>query len=209
MKTDPLRGASYPQAGDAITSSLEMMVRTTGSIVTVESVEAARTMLAAAPWAPTPQHPAYFDINGIIWRCAGKDDNVWPLAPVNEVEGAEAQVPSQGSWEFAAVGAVYVVMSIDLGVRSYGRRLQIQADLYGSVSGAVDLGIHCQGRAKYARFNAGGSSQSVTMQKMIPAGTSPVVQMVVRGSTAGASIGVAQGDNRWSGISVLAFPVAM
>ena len=212
MKTDALRGIAYPEVTDPILSGFETMVRTTGSIRAVDSVAAARTILTAAEaagLAPTPQHPAYFDIGGVIWRCAGKDGNVWPLAPVNEVEGAEAEAPSQGSWSFASAGAVYVVMSIDLGVRSYDRRLQIQADLYGSVSGAVDLGIHCQGRAKYARFSAGNSSQSVAMQKLIPAGTSPLAQMVVMGASAGASISVADWDTRWSGISILAFPVAM
>ena len=212
MKTDALRGIAYPEVTDPILSGFETMVRTTGSIRAVDSVAAARTILTAAEaagLAPTPQHPAYFDIGGMIWRCAGKDGNVWPLAPVNEVEGAEAEAPSQGSWSFASAGAVSVVMSIDLGTRPYDRRLQIQADLYGSVSGAVDLGIHCQGRAKYARFSAGGSSQSVAMQKLIPAGTSPLAQMVVTGASAGASISVADWDTRWSGISVLAFPVAM
>jgi hypothetical protein len=216
MKTDSLRGASYPAVGDNILASLEKMVRTTGSICTVDSIAAARTVLSAASWTASPQYPAYFDINGIMYRANGtKRGDVWDLRVVNETEREEKTYTTAGPHTLTRAQWKPIITS-SLPTRPYDRAVTVFATLYGYVSsGGVNLGarIMTEADTMLAGLPTGGAnSTTVINQGTVAAGTAPIIEVGLWGSTNPSSNGGTvnlSGDARLNRMVVTAQPITM
>ena len=215
MSTLHWKNVTLPGTGDDLLGALPTAVDTAGIITTASSVAAARVTLtkAATQGATiTPTHPAYFDINAVLYRADGtkSSDGVWVLRPVNEPEFDLKQFAGPGSITVAQDEA-HTLASSNLAARPYDRALIASATLFGvGTAGRTNLIISVSGSIRgRSRFDVGDEqSNSLTIQARIPAGTDPLIEIGVHGGPGGGTVGVT-GSPDFNTLAAVAFPITM
>lgn len=112
-------GPVIPDAGDDLLKSWEMFVRTGTNVISVQSVDEIKALLAslsASGISPTPKHPLYFDIQGVFYRSDGYYPNTgdFTLFPVNGSEAFTVTAKSQ-AYNFGRAPGSYETISLAAG----------------------------------------------------------------------------------------------
>ena len=220
------RGVWVPGAGDDLLASWQTMAGRLGVFVPVASVAAARALLdeaQAAGIGASTSNPIMFLVGSGAQKVAytadgSKSNNVWVLAPINEVEQIE-QTFTQGGAFTLAKDAWGTLLVSSLPARPYDRAVQVFGTAWGAVSnGNVDLALWIGGddevRATFVPGASVAQSQTVLNFGVIPANTAPDIQLGLRGTTNtngvgdGGSITISQGA-RWNRLVVSAQPITM
>ena len=211
MSKQHWKGPTIPGAGDPLLESWQTYTDTAGIIGTMSSVAAARVALTQAPvGAVTPTTPAYFDIGGIIYRADGtKNNSVWVLKPINEVEVIEAQDTGGGWSGTLALDAYRKVVTADLPIRPYDRLVKAWGYLYGAVTGSIDTALYIGTDYRRAAVATGRGSGIVINTGIIRAGVTPSIHMGPMGGwQSGGSIALS-GASSLNSIIVEATPISM
>lgn len=217
MKTESLRGVSYPEVGDSIPGGIEAMVKTMGVIRPVDSIAAAQVLLSASSWEPTASNPAYFNINGLFYYTDGTHDNFDPsaqyvLKPFNPIEYVTGT--ANIGQTFTAANGVFtpIISGINLDVAPYDRMVRADGQLWGDVTGTLNLQIRINGYAysPIAQFQKGASNQTQTTFAIgtVYAGQEPDIQLGILGGEGGGSIYLSW-DYRWNSLMLQATPAPM
>ena len=215
MTTTNVWGVPVIGAGDGLLEAWKLLADTgIRPNVPVASVAAARTLLTQAEAqgiAPTSTTPAYFDINGIIYRSTGeKNGGVWVLAPINETEVAVGKYG--GGTITRESGAQHALITSTLPSRPYDRIVTAQGMVNASVSGTIGLRILILNTGGATSRWATGSSAETQLainSGVVPAGADPQVILALSFGGTGnstATISTAADANR---LIVEAKPITM
>lgn len=211
MSTQHRKGVVIPSAGDDLLDAWADAVDTAGVITQASSVVAVRAALTkweTAGAAPTPAHPAYFDVNGIFYKADGtKNDTTWVLTPWNETEFVEQAIGS-GATVSVGNGEFKGILKSTLPIRPYDRMVTAQGLVWGVVTGEVGVDMRIGDDHVAASFWQGGNSASSINTARIPAGVAPDIEVGALGFGNGGSIRVSA-ENRWVRLIVTAEPVTM
>ena len=220
MSTKTAKGSVVPAAGDDLLAAWPAYDLSVGTIVQAASISAMRVTLATADASgqgPTKTYPWYFDLNGsgIIYRADGTKgaSSVYELVPINQSEFV--QDSSTATWTFGLGSDAYQeLVKSSLPVRPYDRRVQatwtcfaqIQAGLgeaYVRVGSDVALGRYSE--------DASGTTQSVTIQGIVRAGTDPAITAGIHGAwgQSGMSMQATNSNRAYSRLVVSADPITM
>ena len=217
------RGVWVPGAGDDLLASWQTMAGRLGVFVPVASVAAARALLdeaQAAGIGASTSNPITFQVGSGAQKVAytadgSKSNNVWVLAPINEVEIDDTTylTPWSGYKQFSvASGAYSNMMTSKLQARPYDRRVTASAAAYGKKIAnrpTFRLTVH-DGRRFFARFDADGDSASAgPLSFVIPANAAPVIQAGIYGSGSGTNTVELSGEENQNCLMVTAFPITM
>lgn len=209
------KGTLVPEVGDDLLGSWDTFSDSLGIITPVGSIAAARAVLSKAAdegHPPTSTHPAYFDVDGNLYRSAGlrTGGGVWVLQALSEVEAWDGTY--NNSWTNRLGAGVFTGMiKADIPVRDYDRRVVVDGVLYGSVSsGNIDACVQAQGRMKLARLDTGDAqSTSVTVQAIIKAGEAPNIALGLRGGSPSGGTATLSHDPSLNYLGVTAYPITM
>ena len=182
MPANHWKGIPIPEAGDDLLSAWPNALDAAGVIFPAQSVAAAREILSKAEaigHPPTPAHPAYVDVGGVLYRSDGsKNGERWVLRPINEVQAVEASVPINNTLKLSN-GQYSGAAQVDLGVRPYDRIVQISFTVWARVTaGDIDATVFLLDRPYRARFpnDSTGSTVTVTGVRVVPAGQDPKIR---------------------------------
>lgn len=222
MSTKHWRGPTIPGPSDDLLQAWDTFTDTVGTITSTSSIASARAMLStasAAGVAITNDHPAYFDISGVVYRCNGSkgDGGEWRLKPLNEVQRSEG-IYSAGAVFTRAAGVRDILVTSTLAAAPYDRLVFAS----GSVSGTITLGGYSAGVGTMGgdwadaplanTFAATGSDMSSATQinlRVIPAGVDPLVQLSIKaGGAATNRLDVTNTSNSCRLVAV-AWPITM
>lgn len=214
MATTHWKGAPIPEAGDDLLTAWPNALDALGTIMSASSVPAARLALTRAETEGHPAtsaHPAYIDIDGVMYRSIGArgGDETIDLVPINQIESARDYYGH--SWKNTLNSGVYSGMIISsLRMRPYNRKIiAFGAAWMSNISGHMDLEINAQGIVGKARFSVGtDSTQNIIVVANVPAGTAPKIQMGVRGGQPSGT-GELAPHAEWTYLDVVAFPISM
>ena len=212
----PLRGVTIPTAGDdPILPGLTTMVRTSGTIRTVASVAAARSVLTSAHGAgaaPTTTAPAFFDVGGVVYRADGtQSGGVWSLSPVNENEAfLDTYTPSGKITR--TPGSQHALITSRLPARPYDRYVSATGMVNAAVSGTVGLRIlilNAGGATSRWETGADLQTQVAINAGLVPAGADPqVILALAFGGSSTSTVTVSAGADA-NRLLVQAQPITM
>lgn len=191
MSSKHWKGPVIPEVGDDLLDAWPAMLDTAGILTTVASVAAARVALTAAETAGatiTPATPAYFDINGIVyWADGTKNDTVWVLKPINEVEAYENSY-SAGEKFTRGANQQNLLVDSSLPVAPYDRLITAWGMAAGDcTAGSYNLVIlinNTDGQLSRWDSGSGLQSQAVINMGIVRAGVDPQVKLAVRSGSA-------------------------
>ena len=210
-----LRGVSIPVSGEGILPTLSELVRTSGTIRTVASVAAARSILTAAQAAgvgATATNPAYFDIGGVVYRADGTTSGgVWSLTPLNETEAHLGTYTPSGTIT-RTPGSQHALITSALPARPYDRYVSATGMVNASVSGTVGLRIlilNTGGATSRWETGADLQTQVAINAGIVPAGADPqVILALAFGGSSNSTVTVSAGADA-NRLLVQAQPITM
>ncbi|WP_075891236.1 hypothetical protein [Actinomyces provencensis] len=211
MSTQHRKGVVIPSAGDDLLDAWVVAVDTAGIITHASSVASARVALTqweTAGAAPTTDHPAYFDVNGIFYKADGtKNHTTWVLKPWNEKEFVEQAIGS-GATVSVGNGEFKGILKSTLPVRPYDRMVTAHGLVWGVATGSLGVDMRIGDDHVAAQFWAGGNSQFAINTGKVPAGVAPDIEVGVIGFSGGGSLRVSV-DDKWVRLVVTADPITM
>lgn len=215
MSTKHWKGASMPDAGDDLLAAWRDYTDTAGIMIPAQSVAAARSTLSRAITggaSVTPSNPAYFDIQGNVYRADGSksQSGAWVLRLVNETEtGSDTY---RGEWHGSLKQNEFSDMvRFSIPARPYDRLLTVTANAYGRCEkGRVDLAIVGPDNALSAAQFAPDTESSVStiLMMTVSAGGSPEIQVGVRGAFGGGTVALSS-QSRLNTVVWKAEPITM
>mgnify|MGYP000088707294 CR=1 FL=1 len=210
MPANHWKGIPIPEAGDDLLSAWPNALDAAGVIFPAQSVAAAREILSKAEaigHPPTPAHPAYVDVGGVLYRSDGaKNGERWVLRPINEVQAVEASVVINNTLKLNN-GQYSGAAQVDLGVRPYDRIVQISFTVWARVTaGDIDATVYLLDRPYRARFpnDSTGSTVTVTGVRVVPAGQDPKIRAGFTGAYGTGGTLSISGDSAYSTLFALA-----
>lgn len=222
MSSNYWKGVTIPDAGDDLLAAWPLFAQSAGIIQKADSIADMRTRLAAAEAAgypPTVTSPAYFDMNGIIYRATGETgpNGVYNLKPVNEIEKDEKTFNKDGVTITRTAGAYSSLVKSTIPVRPYDRVFLAWGMMDGAIVDskvdAYSLAVRIGKRdGNLGRWENNAEMQTMSSFNMgiVAAGVDPDVDMAVKaGSNSNiASLRISD-SNQTNKLMVIAFPVSM
>ena len=221
MTKNHWKGAAVPEAGDPLIPAFSAFADTIGVIQPTASIAAMRAAIESAAVAgnsPTATHPAFFDLNGIIYRATGERSSTGTLrvAPVNEVEHFVGEYTRVGETEITRPpGGQFGMIEANLPVRPYDRLVLAWGMANARVNGVMALAVLIMNQGGIAarwENNASNQTSSTFNMGLVPAGKDPRVILALQaGSYPGlaASTAYLSSASNAHRLAVAAFPVAM
>ena len=215
MSTTHQKGVTIPTSGDDLLDAWSTAMDTAGIIQPTSSISAMRAALTAMEVAgtlPTAGHPAYFDMNGMVYRSTGTKgtDNVYDLVPINMIEGHEEA--GAGLTVTRTAGSQHEFIKSKLPVRPYRRMVMAFGMANASVTGTVGLRVLINNREGLtARWENNASQQTQFAMNMgfVEANTDPKVILAASfGGTGNSTVAFSSAADA-NRLDVLAFPVTM
>ena len=217
MSSKHWKGATTPGPADDLLGGFTRFADTAGILTPATSVAAARGVLDKAITAGasvTTAAPAYFDINGNIYRADGtiSGGGNYILRPINEIERME------DAWSDAITyadspGKEQTLVTSRLPARPYDRMILAFGQAAGAcLDGWYALVVKIRGRdGQIARWDASDhvETQTVVNVYYVPAGADPQVTMRVRAGTASTNRINFPANASANTLTVLAFPISM
>ena len=188
MPTQHWKGPTVPSVGDGLLDAWPTMLDTAGVISSASSVDAALVQLSLAPEGTvTPTHPAYFDIQDVVWKADGtKTGGKWNLRPINETK-SDGVAYTAGETRTLANNQTWVIATSGLAAVGYDRLVDAWGICYGlPTAGNIDLEARIMGNAGQPGHwkTTAGEDTIVSSQRLtVPAGTDPKVELVVIGKS--------------------------
>ena len=212
------RGVWVPGANDDLLAGWQTMAGQIGAYVPVASVAAARALLDEAQTAgmgPTTSNPMLFLVGSGVQKVAyvsdgTKNNSVWVLAPLNEVE-VDERIFAAGTVVSLTSGQYINLANTALPARPYARVFTATGSVYGAATGSVEVCLRsgAEDMALGSLPVSSGATITVTNSVIVPANTAPSLQIGVRGGGASGGKVTLAGAQNLNRLIVTAYPITM
>ena len=222
MPTTHWKGPTIPAAGDDLLSAWPTMLDTAVIGTPVDSIAAARVLLATAEasgHAPTPANLAMFLVGSGARRVAyisdgTKSDGVYMMSPLSEIEYTETAYTTGQTITRSGAGLYNRLVTSPLAARPYDRVAIAWGVGTGDVTaGRFNLVARMQGTkdGQLARWDSADAQSSVATMNLarIAAGVDPDINLSTMSAGTGTNTVQMAGSANSTRLIVLAWPITM